>query len=201
MVTKKKAKKTTKKNTKEKELLPRMPLQPRASRPGAKGCQHPKKVRREHIRRAQMWQAVMLYAKGYTQLEIAEELGVTQEWVSQLIRQADNRYEKEIIKDRGIYRASVYRRFMKIYYESMDAWKRSIDNPIPAGDPRMLAEARHAMEQVAKLLGLNAPERIEMDIAVSAISNSMRIKVLEDPSLLEDVMELEDRMFGESSNN
>jgi predicted transcriptional regulator len=123
--------------------------------------------------------------QGFTQVEIAVELGITQAAVSKIVR----RVETRILKDRfplieRQWARQTYR-LEHIYREAMRAWARSIGEktrrrqrraqdgkhgPVIAelvmeiehGNPQFLEVGRKALADIRKLCGISAPESISV---------------------------------------
>ena len=123
--------------------------------------------------------------QGFTQVQIAAELRITQAAVSKIL----NRIETRVLKDRVAlidrHRARQIHRLEHIYCESMRAWVRSMGDttrrrqrriqdgqqgPITAelvvetehGNPQFLEVGRKALADLRKLLGINAPENVNV---------------------------------------
>jgi hypothetical protein len=131
--------------------------------------------------------ALELSVKGFTQVEIATELRVTQAAVSKIL----NRVETRIFKDRIALierqRTQQTLRLEHLYSEGMRAWERSKgettrrrqrrvqdgrkQGPTVAelvvetehGNPQFLELARKALADLRKLWGLNRPEMMNVE--------------------------------------
>jgi DNA-binding MarR family transcriptional regulator len=130
--------------------------------------------------------ALELSVRGFTQVEIAAELGVTQAAVSKIL----NRIETRVLKDRIALverqRTRQTLRLEHLYSEGMRAWERSKSDstrrrqrklqdgrkqgPTIAelvvesehGNPQFLEVARKALADLRRLWGINAPEDVNV---------------------------------------
>lgn len=131
--------------------------------------------------------ALELSVQGFTQIEIAAELGVTQAAVSKIL----NRVETRVLKDRMALvdrlKTQQTLRLEHLYREGMRAWERSKsdstrrrqrklqdgtkEGPTIAelvvetehGNPQFLEVARKALADERKLWGLNRPEAMNVE--------------------------------------
>jgi transcriptional regulator with XRE-family HTH domain len=150
----------------------------RAPGRGGRGGHEP----RERIR-ARENRAVELSTKGWTQLSIAADLGVSQAAVSKILARADERYLEEISSTVAAQKSRQAQRLEFILSEALTAWAASkadvtrrrqrqthgvgtdqhvaeVVSQNQYGDPRYLAEARAALRDVRGLFGLDAPSKI-----------------------------------------
>lgn len=123
--------------------------------------------------------------RGRTQREIAAELGVTQGAVSKAIKRVEESLKSDFAQFRLRERTHQLARLDHLYAEAMDAYEKSkaartarsqrtITGPAGTtqtinqvniedayGDPRFLAQALKALEDKRKLLGLDAPTKMQ----------------------------------------
>jgi transcriptional regulator with XRE-family HTH domain len=126
--------------------------------------------------RAREQRAVTLSDQGWTQEAIAQDLGITQSAVSQILRRVDERMASEIGAQRQRHRARIFRRLDHVSREASAAWehskagrttrtqtKRQDASGVPVitqqvtveerSNPSLLEEVRRAEEAKARLLG------------------------------------------------
>jgi predicted transcriptional regulator len=73
-------------------------------------------------RQARAWE---LAARGRTQREIAQDLGVTQPAVSKMVKRAATAVSQELVDDTRAYVARLVAQLDHVYHEMMQAWERS----------------------------------------------------------------------------
>lgn len=123
---------------------------------------------------------------GESQHQIAATLGISQAAVSKILRRADDQTLQEL-RERGLrVKARQLQQLEHIRAEAISAWHRSKADAVRRrqrrtdgagvgtavaevvteaqhGDPRYLAEARNALSDQRKLLGLDAPQQVQLD--------------------------------------
>ena len=153
----------------------------RGSSRGGRGGHEPRArlISREH-------RAVELAIRGWTQAQIAADLGISQAAVSKLLKRVETRVLRETVDTLARHKVRQTQRLEHIVAESLQAWhasksehtrrrQRKIDRSGGAdqtlaeivvdprhGDPRYLDEARKALADVRKIWGLEAPQRVEV---------------------------------------
>src|SRR5215470_3099423 len=131
--------------------------------------------------------AMELVVLGWTQHQIAEDLGVSQAAVSKLLKRVETRVLHELTSVIERQKARQTLRLEHLFAEAMRAWETSkadstrrrqrkteggsaragatvaeivVENQ--HGDPRYLDEARKAMADQRKLWGLDAPQKVDL---------------------------------------
>lgn len=146
---------------------------------------HPKNASRLTQR---MYIAVQGYARGLTQRQIAEEIGVNQSTVSYLLKQAGEIMFREMRPALNAMKSQQTQAHLHVFREAMMAWEKSkqprkrsvatkrkkkdgkdadddtllrVEQEETCGDVQYLAMATRAQEAIARLWGLNAPVKIQ----------------------------------------
>ena len=148
---------------------------------GGKGGSEPRTriVERQRV-------AVERSLSGDSQHQIASLLGISQAAVSKILRRAEDQIVQET-RERGLRaKGRQIQQLEHIYAQAMSAWHRSKADTVRKrqrrsdgasagtsiaevvteaqhGDPRYLAEARNALSDLRKLLGLDAPQQLQVD--------------------------------------
>ena len=152
----------------------------RRSRGGQRGHEPAARIRTRELR------AMDLRALGWSQPHIAADLGITQAAVCKLLKRVETRFLRELAETVGRQKARQALRLEYLYAEAMRAWTASQadstrrrqrktqggDGPGATvaeivvehqhGDPRYLDEARKALADARKLLGLDAPQKVDL---------------------------------------
>jgi hypothetical protein len=127
-----------------------------------------------------------LRVQGWSQPQIAADLGITQAAVCKLLKRIETRHLRELTETLGRQRARQALRLEHLFAEAMRAWNESkadstrrrqrqtqgggsagatvaeivVENQ--HGDPRYLDEARKLLADSRKLLGLDAPQKVDL---------------------------------------
>lgn len=140
-------------------------------------------------------QVMELTLEGRTQHEIARELGISQPAVCKILQRIEDRLLADVAWKVERHRARQTLRLEFIYGEAVRAWKASkqetlrkrqrqtgavgagttmaeITSENRHGDPRLLDEARRALQDLRTLWGIDAPERISIDATTHLASMS-----------------------------
>lgn len=122
-----------------------------------------------------------LYLKGCPQSEIAAQLNLTQATVSRDLKLIQEQWRQSAISDMGEVKQRELEKIDLIEYEAWQAWLRSQADAISEttfgnsdkpnikssrnqyGDPRFLAQIERCIELRCKILGINAPTKIEVN--------------------------------------
>jgi predicted transcriptional regulator len=145
----------------------------------------PLEVTRERERRA--WD---LRQRGWTQQRIADELGITHQAVSALLKRLDRRFLAKSDDLIAAQKAAQTQQLQYIADEALQAWERSkldaetvvttsgrahvskegdvtllpdetkVQIQGQSGDPRLLDQARGALEDIRKVWGIDAPTKV-----------------------------------------
>jgi predicted transcriptional regulator len=141
---------------------------------------------RARIRTREM-RATELAVLGWSQHEIASDLGVSQAAVSKILRRVDERLLRELTAVVERHKVRHTLRLEHLFAESMRAWEGSksdftrrrqrkthahdgaeratvaeIVSENQHGDPRYLEEARKALADHRRLWGLDAPQKVDV---------------------------------------
>jgi hypothetical protein len=129
--------------------------------------------------------AIELSTLGWSQLQIAGDLGVSQAAVSKILKRAETRMLREWAETVDRHKAKQSLRLEHLFAEAIRAWHDSkadttrrrqrktesgqggisvaeivVENQ--HGDPRYLDEARKALADQRKLWGLDAPQKVDL---------------------------------------
>jgi predicted transcriptional regulator len=148
---------------------------------GGQGGHEPRaRIRTRELR------AMELTALGWSQPQIAADLGISQGAVSKLLKRIETRLLRELAETVGRHKVRHTVRLEHLYAEAMRAWTESkvdttrrrqrqtqggdgtgaivaelvVENQ--HGDPRYLDEARKALADHRKLWGLDAPQKVDL---------------------------------------
>ncbi len=102
-----------------------------------------------------------LRLKSWSQENIAAELGITQSAVSQILKRLFERYYEENMVEIEQVKVEQVAQLEYIASEAMRAWVRSKKNSQRKNDVRYLSAAMKAKEDIRKILGIDAPSKIE----------------------------------------
>lgn len=150
--------------------------------------------------------------QGWSQHQIAADLGISQAAVSKLLKRVETRLLRELADTIERQKARHSLRLEHLYSESMQAWKEShtdatrrrqrksqggrgeatiaeIVTENKHGDPRYLDEARKALADLRKVWGLDAPQKMDLRAARNPYhylsEDELRDKLAEQARLLE----------------
>jgi hypothetical protein len=154
----------------------------RRGRGGRGGHESRARIRTRELR------ALELAVLGWSQLQIARDLGITQAAVSKILKRIETRLLRELAETVQRQRARHTLRLEHLFAEAMGAWNESkadttrrrqrqtqgggggatvaelvVENQ--HGDPRYLDEARKALADQRKLWGLDAPKMVDVRAA------------------------------------
>lgn len=123
---------------------------------------------------------------GWTQPQIARDLGISQAAVSKLLKRIETRLLRELAETVQRQKARQTLRLEHLFAEAMRAWNESKEDTTRRrqrqtragagagatvaelvvenqhGDPRYLDEARKALADQRKLWGLDAPQKVDL---------------------------------------
>ena len=152
----------------------------RRGRGGQRGHEPRARIRTRELR------AMELAVLGWSQHQIAEDLGISQTAVSKLLKRIETRLLRELAETVGRQKARQALRLEHLFAEAMRAWNESkadstrkrqrktqggqspdatvaeivVENQ--HGDPRYLDAARKALADHRKLFGLDAPPTVDL---------------------------------------
>ena len=155
------------------------PSRRRRGRGGQGGHEPRARIRTRELR------TMELTVLGWSQPQIAADLGITQAAVSKLLKRVDTRLLRELAETGQRQRARQTMRLEHLFAEAMRAWEQSkTDSTLRRqrkttsargdgtvaelvvenqhGDPRYLEEARKALADHRKLWGLDAPHKVDL---------------------------------------
>ena len=158
----------------------------RRSRGGQRGHEPVARIRTRQLR------AMELRVLGWSQPRIAADLGITQAAVCKLLKRVETRALRELAETLGRQKAQQAFRLEHLFAEAIRAWHASqadstrrrqrqthgADGPGATvaelivenqhGDPRYLDEARKALADARKLMGLDAPQKLDLRAALES---------------------------------
>lgn len=132
-------------------------------------------------------EAWQLRTRGWTQLRIAEHLGLSQQGVSVILRRASEKFRERFLQDMKVVKDEQVSQLSLVADEALQGWfksketkKRNVtklkqgkgknQNPYVdsksisefegSGDTKYLTEFRKALEDIRKILGADAPLQI-----------------------------------------
>lgn len=139
-------------------------------------------VRSDNEKTARRAKVARLYLSGLTYSEIGKKVGVDKGTVCRDMRLLKVYWEKMAAQDIDKHKRGIITKLLHVYDEAMRAWERSKRQATKAstkqrtgdndwkenaaermkrdGDPRFLKQALAALDQLAKLLGVNAPLKV-----------------------------------------
>lgn len=137
---------------------------------------------------ARKYKIAELYTKGMNQRDIAAQVGTSQQFVCREIRKILNAAKEKMFIDIDDYKRDTMQKTEHIISEALDSWRKSkekyasktvnyaYDNGKAVkqsksvkkenGDPKYLDVANKAIERRCKILGLDAPQKIETDVTI-----------------------------------
>ena len=157
------------------------PPRRRRGRGGQGGHEPRARIRTREVR------ALELTVIGWSQHQIAADLGISQAAVSKLLKRIETRLLRELVETLQRQKARHALRLEHLFAEAMGAWEHSkadttrrrqrktqgglagagatvaevvVENQ--HGDPRYLDEARKALADHRKLWGLDAPQKVDL---------------------------------------
>lgn len=137
-------------------------------------------------------EAWRLRAKGWKQSEVAEQLGISQQAVSQLLHKIEARLVDEFVEDARREKIRQTELLLAIYEEAMEQWRRSCGDAereqvvtgrvkvtdqggvfeLPdqvtkttegqSGNPALLEKAMSALAAIRAIWGLDAPKKTDV---------------------------------------
>jgi len=137
-------------------------------------------------READLQRIVDLYVKGWTQWKIGQELGLTQQTVSNDLKEIHKQWREHTTLSLDDYKQKELKKLDRLEVEYWDAWQRSQEDAktlkqksgtVPtgatelremiqqetAGDARFLDGVLKCIDRRSKLLGLDAPVKTEVE--------------------------------------
>ena len=124
-----------------------------------------------------------MYLEGHIQADIAQEVGVSQSTVSNDLKALQKLWMKSALVDIDKVRAKELAKVDRLEWEYWTAWHRSCEDAETftekdkiegketihqrkgqAGDPRFLEGVQWCIDRRCKILGVDAPEKLSMDV-------------------------------------
>lgn len=154
------------------------------------------------VKERDLTKTARLYLEGRTQMEIAEKVGVSVSTVAKDLSEIRGRWRSSMVMSYGEAVAREVAKLDALEAQAWDAWYRSqgqkrrtttqrghntqgdVDMTTrqtwrEVGDPRFLEVARKCSEDRRKLLGLDAPDRLEIYGSDTDHRSSIRDSLLE----------------------
>lgn len=107
-----------------------------------------------------------LYLKGWTQRRIAERIGVSRQQITYDLRKLYDLWRESAVRNFDEHRARELAAVTHLEATYWAAWEkseaRSVEGKTADGDPRYLQGVERCIERRCKLLGLDAPDKIEI---------------------------------------
>jgi len=116
--------------------------------------------------------------------EISAEFGISKNAISAVVQKVESDLSRRFMEAHMQMRVRNTQRFEQLYFRSVRAFEESVGDDVSevvsdtssgkntttttkkaSGDPRYLKEARESLEGIQKLWGLNAPERVQKEVA------------------------------------
>lgn len=116
--------------------------------------------------------------------EISAEFGISKNAISSVVQKVESELSRRFMEAHMQMRVRNTSRFEQLYFRAVRAFEESVGDDISqvvsdtssgqntttttkkaSGDPRYLKEARESLEGIQKLWGLNAPERVQKEVA------------------------------------
>ena len=116
--------------------------------------------------------------------EISAEFGISRNSISAVVQKVESELSRRFMEAHMQMRVRNTSRFEQLYFRAVRAFEESVGDDISqvvsdtssgkntttttkkaSGDPRYLKEARESLEGIQKLWGLNAPERVQKEVA------------------------------------
>ena len=91
------------------------------------------------------------WIRGESQAEIAEALDLSPSVVNRDLKIA----RKQVAEDTEAMRAKIEARLEQLYLMAIRGWQASDSDRYPGGNPSMLGQARGALEDLRKMLGID----------------------------------------------
>jgi len=152
-----------------------------------------KKVKRE----VELKQAVNLYLAGWTQEQIAAEIGVDQSTISRDVSTAQERWKAATAINLESHKSAELDKLAAAESEAWQAWEGSKSGG-RGPNPAYLNAALKVSELRAKLLGLNATERVELSWRQEARADILAGRVSHDALSAAFDVSLADELFREA---
>lgn len=158
---------------------------------------------------------VELYLTGHTQYAIAEALGVSQTTICFDLKAIHQQWKEAAITDIAAIKERELLRIDRIEREHWRGWVKSLKDRQrrttksggkegdevtsmtegQAGNPRFLEGIMHCIERRARLLGLDAPEKIDFPNGIDIADRKTALQgILSDPVAVEAIQKLDERM-------
>ena len=115
---------------------------------------------------------------------ISAEFGISKNTVNTVVNKVESELSRRFMEAHMQMRVRNTSRFEQLYFRAVRAFEESVGDDISqvvsdtssgkntttttkkaSGDPRYLKEARESLEGIQKLWGLNAPERVQKEVA------------------------------------
>ena len=115
---------------------------------------------------------------------ISAEFGISKNTVNTVVNKVESELSRRFMEAHMQMRVRNTQRFEQLYFRSVRAFEESVGDDVSevvsdtssgknttttkkkaSGDPRYLKEARESLEGIQKLWGLNAPERVQKEVA------------------------------------
>lgn len=106
-----------------------------------------------------------LYLEGWTQEQLGQQLGVTQQSISNDLKVLREEWREAAKEDTEDLHAQALAQIKKALADLWDQWDLSKLNKYSQPDARLMNEIGKWFDRWTKLLGLNAPDKHELEIS------------------------------------
>lgn len=144
-------------------------------------------MNKKHVIAARRNKVAELTLKGFTQSEIALELGYTQSQISRDLKIISGQWKESMLQDISLIKSRELAKLDMIERRLWDAWERSTDKKHKKrvkkirereslqekereltaiegiGDPRYVSEILKCIQQRTKLMGLDEPQKLNLN--------------------------------------
>ena len=137
------------------------------------------------VREQKREEVARLNRHGYSQIEIAKQVGVSQPQVSYYLKQVAELYRSRAVEERDVLVREKCEQFRDIRREAVMAWDRSQtltdEGEKKAGDARFLSVVMDTLKAECDLLGLDAPKKSEVLTGNLDLNKLLGAQSAEDP--------------------
>ena len=112
------------------------------------------------------------YLQGMTQAEIGAELAMTQQMVSYDLQVVRQRWRDSGLRDLDEAKTIELAKIDALEREYWDAWRAS-KRPPATGTPAYLTGVQWCIDRRIKLLGLDAPDRVDVELRVRKLAEEL----------------------------
>lgn len=150
-------------------------------------------------RQARAWQ---MRIDGFTQREIAYELGIKQQSVCALLKRTREEYHAEFMEDLDYLQQEQVMSIMRAAKDALDSWNRSkACGPGPDAQYNQFGDTKYmkiyilCLAEIRKILGTEEAFNFKMDIDINSLSDDELNQIInsKNPSTLKHIAALQKR--------